>query len=79
MGIAEILVYIALIVSLTIYIHFEKRRSYREGFQDGIKHYSDLVDNALHHINRFNRKAEDAEIDIRAYLESINPLNKKGE
>lgn len=33
MGIVEVLVYVSLIVSLTVYIHFEKRRSYREGFQ----------------------------------------------
>lgn len=79
MEIAKVLVYVGLIGALTIYIHFEKERSYREGFQDGIKHYSDLVDEALHHINRFNRKAEEAGTDIRAYLESINPLNKKGE
>lgn len=76
MGIAEVLVYIALIVSLTIYIHFEKGRSYQKGFQDGVKHYSDMVDEVLHDVNRFNRESEENGMDLRAYLESIKPLDK---
>ena len=77
MGIGEVLVYVGLIVMLTIYIHFEKRYNYQKGFQDGVEHYSKLVDEALHQTNQFNREAEDAGMDIRAELESIKPLDKE--
>lgn len=78
MGIGEVLVYVGLIVTLSVYIHFEKRWNYQKGFQDGVEHYSKLVDEALHGVNRFNREAEEAGKDIRAELESIKPLDKEG-
>lgn len=77
MGIAEVLVYVGLIAMLTIYIHFEKRNSYQKGFSDGVKHYSDLVDEVLHGINRFNREAEESGTSFSAHLESIKPLDKE--
>lgn len=77
MGIGEVLVYVGLIAMLTIYIHFEKRNSYQKGFQDGVEHYSNLVEKALHQINRFNRESEENGMDLRAELESIKPINKE--
>lgn len=47
MEIVEVLIYVCLIACLTIYIHFEKRRSYQKGFTDGVKHYSDMVEELL--------------------------------
>lgn len=76
MGIAEILVYVCSIICLTIYISFAKRNSYQKGFSDGVKHYSDMVDEVLHDVNRFNRESEENGMDLRAYLESIKPLDK---
>lgn len=77
MGIGEVLVYVGLIVMLTIYIHFEKRYNYQKGFQDGVEHYSNLVEKALHKTNQFNKEAEESGTDLRAYLESIKPINKE--
>ena len=37
MIIVKALVYVCLIVCLAVYIHFEKLRSYRKGFSDGIE------------------------------------------
>lgn len=79
MEIGEILVYVSLIVSLTVYIHFEKRYNYQKGFLDGVEHYSKLVDEALHQTNQFNREAEESGINLRAELESIKPLDKEVE
>lgn len=77
MGIVEVLAYVCLILFLTIYIHFEKRWNYQKGFQDGMTHYSDMVNEALHDINRFNRESEENGTSFSAYLESIKPLNKE--
>lgn len=77
MGIGEVLVYIGLIAMLTIYIHFEKRYNYQKGFQDGVEHYSNLVEEALHQRNQFNKEAEESGTDLRAYHESIKPLDKE--
>ncbi len=72
-GIGEFLVYVALIVCLTIYIHFEKRNSYQKGFSDGVEHYSKLVDEVLHSTVQWNKEHEG---EIIAYVETIKPLNK---
>ena len=50
MIIVKVLVYICLIVCLAIYIHFEKLRSYRKGFSDGMEHYSEMVKEACRRI-----------------------------
>ena len=70
------LLYVCLIVGLTIYIHFEKRNSYKEGFSDGVEHYSKMVESSLDHINKLNKEAEDAGMDFAAYVTSIKPCNK---
>ena len=75
MQIVEFLVYVISVVVFTIYILFEKRRSYQKGFWDGVEHYSKMVDGVLHRVNRFNKEAEEAGMDFTAYVESIKPLN----
>lgn len=52
MGIAEIFIYVCSIACLTIYINFEKRRSYQKGFWDGVKHYSKMMEEVLHQTNK---------------------------
>lgn len=64
------------IVTMTIYTCFVKWKSYQEGFSDGIKYCSSMVEEILHHIKRFNKEAEEAGMDIAAYIESIRPLNE---
>ena len=76
MEIAEVLIYVCSIVCFTIYIHFEKRSSYQKGFSDGVKHYSDMVEEVLHHTNQWNKEAEEAGMNLTAHIESIKPLNK---
>lgn len=76
MGIIKVLVYVCLITCFTVYIHFEKRNSYQKGFSDGVKHYSDLVEEVLHRTNQWNKEMEDAGMNLTAYIESIKPLNK---
>lgn len=73
MGIIEILICICLIVCLTIYIHIEKLNSYKEGFLDGVKHYSNMVEEVLHCTNQWNKETETG---MTAFIESIKPLNK---
>ena len=77
MGIVEILVYVCAIVCFAIYIHYEKQKSYQEGFSDGVEHYSSMVEGVLQQTNRFNREAEEAGTDLTAYVESIRPLNSE--
>jgi hypothetical protein len=76
MGIIAFLVYVFLIACLTIYIHYEKQKSYQKGFSDGVEHYSSMVEEVLQQTNRFNREAEEAGIDLTAHVESIKPFNK---
>lgn len=76
MTIAEVLAYVCSIVCLTIYIHFEKRNSYQKGFSDGVEHYSNMVEEVLHRTNQWNKEAEEAGMNLTAYIESIKPLNK---
>lgn len=73
----QTLVYVCLIVGLTIYIHFEKWNSYKEGFSDGVEHYSKMVESSLDHINKLNKEAEEAGMDFAAYVTSIKPCNKE--
>ena len=62
------------IVCFTIYIHFEKRRSYQKGLSDGVKHYSGMVDEVLHRTNQWNKEAKEAGRHFTAHIESIEPL-----
>jgi mannose/fructose/N-acetylgalactosamine-specific phosphotransferase system component IID len=64
------------VIVMSIYTCFMKWKSYREGFSDGIKYYSSMVEEILHHIKRFNKEAEEAGMDISACIESIRPLNE---
>lgn len=64
------------VIVMAIYTCFVKWKSYQEGFSDGVKHYSDMVDRVLHDTNQFNKEAEEAEMDIVAHVESIRPLNE---
>lgn len=73
MGIAEVLAYACSIVFLTIYI---KWSSYKKGFSDGVKYFSDIVADVLRHINQLQKEAEEAGMPFKAYIESIKPLNK---
>lgn len=69
--------YVCSIICLFIYIHSEKRRSYKKGFSDGVEHYSDTVNETLRYINQWNKEAEEAGIPLTAYIESLKPLNKE--
>ena len=75
MKIVEILVYVCSIVIFAIYIHFEKLKCYREGFSDGVKEYSDMVEGVLQRVNQWNKEAEEAGMCLAAYIESIKPIN----
>ena len=55
MSIIVDLIYICSIVCLTIYIHFEKRSSYKKGFSDGFNYYSEMAEDT------YNFEAQESE------------------
>lgn len=51
------------VIVMAIYTYFVKWKSYQEGFFDGVKYYSDIVDEVLHDTNQFNKKYGGKQID----------------
>ena len=75
MEIVKDLLYLCSIIFFTIYVHIEKRNSYNKGFFFFFYHYSDMVEEVLHHTNQWNKEAEENGTPVTAHIESIKPLN----
>ena len=77
--VVEVLISIIITMLFAIWFYFKKRDTYQQGYIDGMEHYSRMVDEVLHQVNRFNEEAEEAGMEFTAYVESINPLIKEVE